>query len=158
MSEDLLIKPASLTQAKVESIGAPDSGLAGMPPWMAALEGQWLPPQKNAAWVPTYLPPPTVSEPGPNGTSVTQTINGPLFPTPATVSTLQQKYGAVSVNYTPYVDAGADTSSAMIPWLVWANGVAIVAGMLAVLWTNNPYNPDVADSLCRAYIVQYGAK
>lgn len=138
---------------------APDSGLTGMPAWLAAIEGLFLPPQKNAPWTPTYAPPQTVSEPDNAGGQATQPLNRYYFPDVDTVAKLRARYDPDGrVIGVPLLGDGPDTATAAPPYLVWPNGVSIMAGLLAMIWSQNPANPDAADSLCRQMIAARGAK
>jgi len=121
-----------------------------------AFWAQFLPPQVNQPWTPTYLPQQYVTEPNNQGGQSIQPLNKTYFPDVATCEHLRAKYGASSITFTALV-SGPVTETASVPYLVWPNGVAIMAGALAALWTNNPDHQDVADSLCLSAIRARGA-
>ncbi len=122
-----------------------------------AFWNNYLPPQTNQPWTPTYLPQQYVSQPDNRGGLSVQPLNVTYFPDAASCEHLRHKYCPLST--LQYVDlvTGPVSASARVPYIVWPNGVAIMAGALAALWSNNPGNPDVADSLCLAAIKARGA-
>ncbi|HXI90465.1 MAG TPA: hypothetical protein VNH18_06950 [Bryobacteraceae bacterium] len=119
---------------------------------------QFMPPQKNAPWTPTYLPQQYVVEPDNSGGMARQPINIFYFPDAATCQHLLEKYCPKGVIHAqPFVDAGPDGTQAEVPYLVWSNGVVIMAGAMAALWSQNPGHQDVADKLCLDAIKARGA-
>lgn len=122
-----------------------------------AFFAQYLPPQKNAPWTPSYLPQQYVSEPNNSGGIARQPLNIYYFPDGPTAAHLRDKYGAATISHQDFLGAGPDAATAPIYYLVWANGVAIMAGALAALWSLNPGHQDTADKLCLDAIAARGA-
>ncbi len=119
---------------------------------------QYLPPQRNAPWTPTYLQQQYVTEPNNQGGLARQPLNLMYFPDGVSCEHLRLKYcPGGSIQQVPLLGGGPDSSSAAVPYLVWPNGVSIMAGALAALWTLNPSHQDVADSLCLDAIKASGA-
>src|SRR5579862_422095 len=120
---------------------------------------QFMPPPVNPPYKPTYLEQQFVSEPDNKGGTAKQPINIFYFATTATAAWLLAKYNSKgAVISVPFEGAGGpDVASAEVLELVWPNGVAINAGLLASLWSQNPANPDVADALVKAAIAARGA-
>ena len=118
---------------------------------------QFMPPQVNQPWTPTYLPQQIVTEPNNAGGTSTQPLNVLYFPDAPSCEHLRAKYNPLgSITHVPLV-GGPMVATAEVPYLVWPNGVAIMAGALAALWTQNPGHQDVADRLCRDAIYARGA-
>ncbi len=120
---------------------------------------QYMPPQRNQPWTPTYLPQQYVTEPDNKGGLATQPLSLLYFPDEVSVKHLHEKYCANgSIQPIPLLGGGPNSSSTTsVPYLVWPNGVSIMAGALAALWTLNPGHQDVADKLCLDAIKARGA-
>jgi hypothetical protein len=118
---------------------------------------QFLPPQKNAVWTPTYLPQQYVTEPNNVGGLSSQPLNILYFPDDASCEKLKQKYCPNGAIVKQAILSGGPVSAPQVPYLVFPNRVAIMAGMLTALWTQNPDHPDVADRLCLDAIAARGA-
>ncbi len=119
---------------------------------------QYLPPQRNAPWTPTYLPQQYVTEPDNKGGMARQPISLFNFPDSASCQHLRDKYCPTGeIHKRPFVDSGPDGTAEEVPYLVWPNGVAIFVGGLAALWTLNPGHQDMADKLCLDAIKARGA-
>jgi hypothetical protein len=137
----------------------------GMPDWLYAIEVQYLPPQKNAVWIPTFLPQQYINEPNNQGGVSSQPIRLTYFPTLATAQTIQSKYSpSGSVIEVPYAGAGGPDAATLpttysVTFQSVAGGLILIdAGMLAAIWANNPTQPDAADNICTQLIAARGAK
>jgi hypothetical protein len=125
-----------------------------------AFWAQFMPPPKNQPYAPTYLPQQYVSQPGNDGSVQRQPINVFYFATLETANWLLAKYNSKgSVLSVPFEGAGGpDIATSEVLELVWPNGVAINAGLLASLWTQNAGSPDTADALVKSAIAARGAQ
>lgn len=118
-----------------------------------------MPPPKNAPWTPTYEPQQTISSPDNLGGFTHTPINIFYFATKETADHLLAKYQAAYVALVPFEGAAATAPGTVLERvLVWPNGVAINAGLLASLWTLNAGTPDTADRLVRDAIMARGAQ
>jgi len=93
----------------------------------------------------------------PPGGSDKQPLNPWYFATEATAMETMKRLTADHIEQRPYGGAGGpNTATGLERWLVWRNGVAINAGLMASYWTRNPEGkyPGVALSMalteCRA--------
>lgn len=84
-----------------------------------------------AAWVPTYEEQHFVTVALGNGTSQTVPLNPQYFATDLTAKELMRRFDASYIALVPWNQGGPDVTSAMQRYLVWQDGIAINAGMLA---------------------------
>jgi hypothetical protein len=89
---------------------------------------------------------------------VSTPLNPEYFATEKTATELMKRFGADRVALIPYTaaDGALNTSSAKERWLVWRNGTAINAGVLAAYFKNNPeiLYPHVAENAVWRSIAQ----
>lgn len=114
---------------------------------------------KEPAWVPTYEPQAYVTTTMGDGTTVKVPIAIDYLVTAETAEHLRAKYCPNGkVIEAPFEGAGGpNASNAVMRELQWPNGVTIIAGFLAGIWTRNAAHADVANSLCLAAIAARGA-
>lgn len=118
--------------------------------WPAWQRNTWLAllgvPQAPA-WAPTYDGPFTVR--AENG--VTALLNPFGFASAETATEIMKRFGAERIVSLPYEGGlGPFTSTGMVRWAVWSDGLAIKAGLLASHFTRNPEDlyPNVAQQAC----------
>ncbi len=124
--------------------------------WMNALTmaGVHMP---TPPFVPTYDAG-DVHWPNNDGTIASAAIDRFQLASKETADHLAKQYGAI-VSAMPFVGAGPVTSSAIVRMLVFPNGIAINAGMMAAPYTLNPEDqfPGVADHAIKLIIQARGA-
>jgi hypothetical protein len=123
----------------------------------AALGFKLAPPP--LAWVPTYEQAFT-SLTMPDGSTLSVPIAHNYLADAATAEHLRGIYdSAGTVVSVPFLDAGGPTSvNPPLRYIQWPNGVQIVAGMLAVIFSDQyPLDPKQADIVCKKLIVSRGA-
>jgi hypothetical protein len=117
----------------------------------------------SPAWVPTYEPQQYVTTTMGDGTTKVVPIAIDYLATADTAAHLQKLYGGTVVSVPFEGDGGPNSASAQMRELELPAAVTgqppvrIIAGLLAVFYTQNPNNPDEADRLCRAAITAHGA-
>lgn len=117
------------------------------------------PPPPPLAWQPTYEPQAYASQVDGNGNTVTVPIAIDYL---ADADTAEHLRGIYNPNGTvvaiPFLGPGGPTNAdPLVRWLQWPNGVQIVAGLLAVFFTQNPNDPSEADKLTKLTIVAHAA-
>jgi len=127
----------------------------GWPDWLWELEQPFLPPDPTPKLTPIYLPQQFVID----GAGNQEPIAIYLFPDSTTCQALITRYNPNgSIVYRPFIETSSVPNEPQIPMLVWPNGVAIAAGMLAQLWTQNQDSPSTADTLVKQAITARGAQ
>ncbi len=119
------------------------------------LYGFWPPgfgPDAIPPFTPAYEAGHTVTSE--NGTIAT--LNPWYFSDQPTADELMRRFSADHVANVPYLGGGGPnkTDNAKERWLVWRDGIAVNAGLLASNFTRNPENffPHVAENACWAQI------
>lgn len=116
-------------------------------------------PAPSPVWVPTYEPTQYVTTTMGDGSQVKVPIAFDYLATADTADHLLGLYDPQGkVVAVPFEgDGGNNSASASMRELQWPNGVRIIAGLLAVFYTENPNDPAEADRLCKDTIKAHGA-
>lgn len=114
------------------------------PPWQRKMWLELLGVPQSPAFVPVFEDQHTVTDDLGNSSA----LNRDYFADEATANTLAQKLGAVQVSSVKYQGAGGVFSAGDVRerWLVFKDGTACNAGLVAKLYTNSPEDlfPNVA--------------
>lgn len=122
--------------------------LALMPSWQQSMWLAILGPPPPPPFTPTFDDPGSVV--ATDGSGASSSLNRYYFATTATAAEMMERFDAVQVVSIPYLGSGGVfATNAEERWLVWSDGIAINAGILAAYYIRNPEDrfPNVARNL-----------